>query len=498
MNFSKSNNRYIPFLLLIILDFIAGLLFFLPFGNALSPTSPVQGAFWASIAGGTVITLTFWLIGSYKIQNLLHGEIIIKEVSLVLSLLLIADFYLLEVNQEVLSNLTQWPPLIIVSWHLPAFLLLVGGRPAITLLVNYLKKKRFIRVNSIIIAFEQPSETVILRMKKYIRDEHNKLNGYFANEPLSTFEKSAINYLGDVSQVSQFINARQVDEVVILGNPSSAQATSGLLIALMMTGAEIKMVPIEFDFLSGLMKMSSLNDVPHVKLSPHTLSPANQFAKSALDILVSLGGMLLTLALFPWICIIIKASSKGPIFFRQKRLGKNARPFTLIKFRTMVPDAEKNGPQLSSNQDRRITSGGKLLRYWHLDELPQFWNILKGDMSLVGPRPERPYYARMLRNKIPYYKAIYQVKPGLTSLGMVKYGYASSLEEMTDRLYFDIAYINNPSIITDLKVIGHTLVYILQKAYKDPKESRRQKEKAAGIHQEHNDDVLQRWIELKK
>jgi lipopolysaccharide/colanic/teichoic acid biosynthesis glycosyltransferase len=164
----------------------------------------------------------------------------------------------------------------------------------------------------------------------------------------------------------------------------------------------------------------------------------------------------------------------------------------------MYPEAEQNGPQLSSNFDRRITPGGKALRYWHLDELPQFWNILKGDMSLVGPRPERPFYARMLRDKIPYYKAIYQVKPGLTSLGMVKYGYASSLEEMTDRLYYDIAYINNPSVITDLKVIAHTLWYIFQKAYKDPKESRLEKERAAGIHHEHNEDVIQRWIELKK
>jgi exopolysaccharide biosynthesis polyprenyl glycosylphosphotransferase len=498
MTFTKSNNRYIPILLLICLDFFAGLFFFWPFGGTFSWESPLGSAALITGGGGIATTLTLWLLGSYKTQNLLHGEIKIKEVTLVATLLFIADCYLFAVNREFLKELSQWAPLSIATFHLITFLLLLIGRPAVTMLVSSLKRKNIICVNSITIAFQQPSETVFIRIKRYILDEHNKLNGYFATEPLFSTDKGPIQYLGNLSTVIRFLKDRKVDEVVILGNPSSTQATSGLLIALRMTGAEIKMVPVEFDFLSGLMKMSSLKDVPHVKLSAHTISPANRFAKSTLDITISLIGITITIALFPWIFLIIKATSKGPIIYRQQRLGKNARPFTLIKFRTMYPEAELNGPQLSSNLDRRITPGGKALRYWHLDELPQFWNILKGDMSLVGPRPERPFYARMLRDKIPYYKAIYQVKPGLTSLGMVKYGYASSLEEMTDRLYYDIAYINNPSVITDLKVIAHTLWYIFQKAYKDPKESRLEKERAAGIHHEHNEDVIQRWIELKK
>ncbi len=498
MTFTKTSNRYIPILLLICLDFLAGLFFFWPFGGTLSLESPMGSAALIIGGGGMATTLTLWLIGSYKTQNLLHGEINIKEATLVATLFFIVDCYLFAVNREFLKELSQWAPLRIATFHLITFLLLLIGRPAITMLVNSLKRKNIICVNSIIIAFQQPSETVFSRIKRYILDEHNKLNGYFASEALFSTDKGAIEYLGDLSSVIHFLKNRKVDEVVILGNPSSTQATSGLLIALRMTGAEIKMIPVEFDFLSGLMKMSSLKDVPHVKLSAHTISPANQFAKSTLDITISILGITITLALFPWIFLIIKATSKGPVLYRQQRLGKNARPFTLIKFRTMYPEAEQNGPQLSSNLDRRITPGGKALRYWHLDELPQFWNILKGDMSLVGPRPERPFFARMLRDKIPYYKAIYQVKPGLTSLGMVKYGYASSLEEMTDRLYYDIAYINNPSVITDLKVLAHTLWYIFQKAYKDPKESRLEKERAAGIHHDHNEDVIQRWIELKK
>ncbi len=500
MVFNKSHNRNIPLLLLISLDLLAGIIFFLPFSFLLNETENLKGTLFTAIAGGVLFILAFWLMGSYRSQNLLHGESKTKHVIGVVVVLLFTDFYLFVVSAEALHHISYWPSLHIGFWHLMTFTLLAVSRPAVAWLVTVLKKKRIINIGTILILFQPPSESAFLRIKRYIYNEHHNLQGYFAAKALLSPEKSTIKYLGDVSQVSPFLRDHKTDEVVILGNPSSAQATPELLISLRMLCAEIKLVPIEFDFLSGLMKMSSLNDLPHVKLLPRRVNPANEFAKLILDISVSLPGLLLTIALFPIIALLIKTSSKGPIFYRQQRLGKYARPFTLIKFRTMYAEAEQDGPQLSSNSDKRITRGGKILRYWHLDELPQFWNILKGEMSLVGPRPERPYYARMLRDKIPYYKAIYQVKPGLTSLGMVKYGYASTLEEMTDRLYFDIAYINNPSIVTDLKVIAHTLWYIFQKAYKDPKESRLQKEKTAGPGQDkHEDeDVLLRWLELKK
>lgn len=498
MFYNKSNNRYIPLLLLIFIDLLAGILFFWPFSAILNGEGNLKGSAFFPLAGGLLFLLTFWLMGSYRNQSLLHGESKIKQVIAVIAALLFSDFYIFVINRDVINDLSQSSSLVFGTWHLMTMVLLAVSRPAIAWLVNILKKRKIINLTTIIIAFQTPSEAVFMRIKRYIINEHHRLQGYFAATALLPPEKSTIKYLGDVSGVSFYLKDKKIDEVVILGNPSTAQATPGLLVALRMLNAEIKMVPIEFDFLSGLMKMSSLKDLPHVKLSPRAITPANQFAKLTLDVSVSLVGLTITLILFPVIALIIKSTSPGPVFYRQQRLGKHARPFTLIKFRTMHHMAEQDGPQLSSNFDKRITRGGKILRYWHLDELPQFWNILKGEMSLVGPRPERPYYARMLRDKIPYYKAIYQVKPGLTSLGMVKYGYASTLEEMTDRLYYDIAYINNPSLITDLKVIGQTLWYIFQKAYKDPKASRLEKERAAGIRHDENDDVLQRWLDLKK
>ncbi|MCL4147062.1 UNVERIFIED_CONTAM: hypothetical protein GTU68_020352 [Idotea baltica] len=155
-------------------------------------------------------------------------------------------------------------------------------------------------------------------------------------------------------------------------------------------------------------------------------------------------------------------TSKGPIFYRQDRIGKNGVPFEILKFRSMYVDAEKSGPQLSHDHDPRITSWGVVLRKWRLDELPQFWNVLQGEMSLVGPRPERQFYIDQIMAVAPHYKHLLKVRPGITSWGQVKYGYASNLEQMLQRLKFDILYIENMSLALDLKIIFYTLLVLVQ------------------------------------
>jgi lipopolysaccharide/colanic/teichoic acid biosynthesis glycosyltransferase len=243
--------------------------------------------------------------------------------------------------------------------------------------------------------------------------------------------------------------------------------------------------------------LDQLNDLPHIRLFPKPVNRIEKFVIYLIDKVVALTGLSISAFLFPFIAAAIKLTSKGSVIYKQTRLGKNAREFVLYKFRTMYQEAEKNGPQLSHSQDKRITRAGKILRYWHIDELPQFWNILKGDMSMVGPRPERPYYAKYLSEKIPYYKIIYQSKPGLTSLGMVKYGYASSIEEMTDRLYYDIVYLNHPSFLMNLKIVGQTIRYLFFKTFNRcgirEKEAFRTKEKILPCYE----DPLSRWFKLQ-
>ena len=187
----------------------------------------------------------------------------------------------------------------------------------------------------------------------------------------------------------------------------------------------------------------------------------NQQLKRSFDIIFSLTALIVLSPVLLIIAIITILSSKGPIIYKQERIGYNQKPFIIYKFRSMFADAEKNGPALSSDNDIRITAWGKFMRTWRLDELPQLWNILIGDMSLVGPRPERKFYIDQLLKQSPQYSDLLKVKPGLTSWGMVKFGYASSVEEMIQRMEYDLKYIENNSMLLDFRIILHTFSLVV-------------------------------------
>jgi exopolysaccharide biosynthesis polyprenyl glycosylphosphotransferase len=175
------------------------------------------------------------------------------------------------------------------------------------------------------------------------------------------------------------------------------------------------------------------------------------------DAVVSALALITLSPLLAAIAIAVKFSSKGPVFYRQERIGYHKKPFRILKFRTMRADAEANGPQLSTAEDPRITPVGRILRKYRLDELPQFWNVLLGEMSIVGPRPEREYFIRQIMARAPYYALIHQVRPGITSWGMVRHGYASDVDQMIDRLQYDLLYIANVSLLVDLKILVYTV-----------------------------------------
>lgn len=178
-----------------------------------------------------------------------------------------------------------------------------------------------------------------------------------------------------------------------------------------------------------------------------------QSIKRILDILLAIAGMIILLPLILLTAVIVKLSSKGPVFFLQERVGLNLVPFMICKFRSMYSTAEDTGPQLSSDEDRRVTGWGKTMRKWRMDELPQLWNVLKGDMSIVGPRPERKFYIDKIVQTHPEYLKLLTVKPGLTSLGMVKFGYAENVEEMIKRMKYDLTYVEDPSLLLDIKIM---------------------------------------------
>ena len=184
--------------------------------------------------------------------------------------------------------------------------------------------------------------------------------------------------------------------------------------------------------------------------------------KRIIDILVSVSGIIFLTPLYIFTAIGVKVSSRGPIIFRQERIGLHGRAFIMYKFRSMFNDAEKFGPQLSSETDDRITPFGRFIRKVRLDEIPQFYSVLKGDMSLVGPRPERQFFIEQIILRAPHYRMLHKVKPGITSWGQVKFGYASNVDEMIERLKYDILYIENMSLAMDLKILIYTLLIVIQ------------------------------------
>jgi len=216
------------------------------------------------------------------------------------------------------------------------------------------------------------------------------------------------------------------------------------------------------DVLSGKVKMQSFFNISLIQIEQIKMSVLQKVIKRFTDVIASITALTLLSPLLISIAIVVKITSKGPVFYTQQRIGYKKKYFNIIKFRSMHVNAEKNTPLLSSEHDNRITSFGKIMRRYRLDELPQFYNVLIGEMSIIGPRPEREFFAKKILLQAPHYKLIYKVKPGITSWGMVKFGYAENVDEMVARLRYDIIYLENLSLLNDFKVFLLTIFIVMQ------------------------------------
>ena len=269
--------------------------------------------------------------------------------------------------------------------------------------------------------------------------------------------------LGSLDHLPQVIENKGIEEVLIAIETSEHELLNKILNVLFRyDNILVKIVPDMYDILLGTVKMNYLYGAILIEIKRELMPRWQRVLKRAMDIVVSLLVLILLAPLYLYIMIRVKLSSPGPIIYKQERIGLNGKPFTIYKFRSMYVNAEKDGPQLAQDNDARITPWGRVMRKWRLDELPQFYNVLRGDMSLVGPRPERAYYINQIVKYAPHYVKLLKVRPGITCWGQVRYGYASSIEEMLQRLKYDIMYIENMSIGLDIKILLHTILVLLK------------------------------------
>lgn len=288
------------------------------------------------------------------------------------------------------------------------------------------------------------------RVVGFVSDDSSQKNG------LSKW----VPRLGNTDNLETIIHEKNIEQVIIALDKTERREVDTLISRLSEKDVSVKLVPDTFEILSGSVRIENVLGVALININTSLMPGWQLNLKRILDVGLSVLSFVLLSPLLLFIAIKTRLSSGGPVIYRQERIGLKGKPFIIYKFRSMYDGAEANGPMLSTEEDPRITPWGRFMRKWRLDELPQLWNILKGEMSFVGPRPERKYYINQINQLTPYYRYLLKVKPGLTSWGMVKFGYASSTSEMVERMKYDLVYIENVSLLLDIKIMFHTLSII--------------------------------------
>lgn len=263
-------------------------------------------------------------------------------------------------------------------------------------------------------------------------------------------------------KVEKICHEKHVDQIILAPEHIRDVQIMHLLSRLFPLDIPVKIAPDTLSYITANIHLNDILGIPFIDLTSPRISEFQKNVKRSFDITASVLALIISAPIVMAFAIAINRTSPGGVIYRQQRIGKGRKPFNIYKLRSMLPDAEVDGPKLSSNNDNRITTVGKIMRKYRIDEIPQFWNVIKGDMSLVGPRPEREFYIRQIIKKAPYYGLIFQVHPGITSWGMVKYGYASNVEEMVKRSKFDLVYLNNMSLSNDIKILIYTIRTVLK------------------------------------
>lgn len=459
-------------ILLILFDLLTALIVWLLFYMyRLTYIEQVAITFKEGFFQGLVVVPIFWLF-VYALQGTYHNTLrhyrlkIIKQTLFGTIIGVIIVFFSVLLNDfEHLFLYQQYYKLFFVLFGLHFIITLLPRLILTTIHVKRIHKGKF-GFKTVIIGGSQKAVEIFNEIQTLKPSSGHDFIGFVNINGNDLDLEGELPYLGHIECVEQILEDHHVEEAIIALESSDHERLKGIITRLAGYKMRISLVPDSYDILSGQVQMSSIFGALLLTTDTNQMPDWQVSTKRFIDITVSAVALIILLPVYLLLAIAVKTSSKGPIFFTQERIGKNRKPFQIIKFRTMIVNAEKNGPKLSSSNDSRITRVGKFLRKTRLDEFPQFWNVLKGDMSLVGPRPERQYYIDKITAHDPQYLYLHKVRPGITSWGQVKFGYAENVEQMVQRMKYDLLYIRNMSLALDLKIMFYTIAIIFKGAGK--------------------------------
>lgn len=406
------------------------------------------------------ITTLYGISGCY--QNIFFRSRVDEAVNTltISAIAAVAIYFIAMINDEIPDRLKSYE-LIALLWIILAVPVWIE-RFVITTRISHKIRKGSISFNTLMIGTTRGAMTLARKISESGRGGFN-IVGYVETRPVV---KRAEDYQLDrpvysIDDLAEICERLDIERLIVVSHPFGMRETGEMINALFPLDRSIYITPDLYSLIALRPRMQDIAGELLVDITRTKTSQATLNMKRISDIFISAITLVLLSPLYLALAIAVKCDSKGPVFYLQERIGRHKRPFNIVKFRSMVTDAEADGPALTSVEDPRITRLGAFMRKYRLDELPQFWNVLKGDMSLVGPRPERDYYIRQIVKRAPYYSLLHQIRPGITSWGMVKYGYASDVDQMIERLRYDLVYIENISLGVDIKIMFHTVNTVL-------------------------------------
>jgi exopolysaccharide biosynthesis polyprenyl glycosylphosphotransferase len=353
-------------------------------------------------------------------------------------------------NSKIISRF-----LILIYWSLMIFMA-GAGRILIRGFQMGLLERGIGARNSLIIGTGQRATDLFDMVNKFPQLGYKVLGFISLNGNRGTDK-----FLGYLNDIPAIVKKNEITEAIIALEPDQKERLMDILRFCSEEKINLKILPDTYEIVSGMVKTNQIYGVPLIEVMPEIMSYGAKLFKRIIDVFIA---VFLLSILAPFLIlsvILIKITSKGSGFYKQIRVGKNGRLFTIYKFRTMIQNAEEYGPEWSGEKDPRITKIGRLLRKVYLDEVPQMVNVLKNEMSIVGPRPERPHFVEMLKKEIPYYYKRLSIKPGITGWAQIKHKYDSSLDDVRVKLRYDFYYIENMSLKLDFRILINTVIVII-------------------------------------